>query len=788
MKVLSALVPFCLIAGIFAAEDGRQNPCLNPVEFEAPLAGGAVTLVKEGAAAAAIVIAGEALKSKKGVEYQAATELAEYVRLATGAALPIRSDAEQVSGTLILVGDSKLTEQLKITASDLPMEGFRVATFADGLAIVGRQPDLKITPESKGTLWGVYDFLERYFGIRWYYPGEDGRVIPKRESFVVEPVRYKDHPRRLMRSIWPPAPPQYRGATASYIVMACHTPLNFGRHFKDAPECFEQRLDGTRDGGMPCYGNPKTVRLMIQDLDDFYTKGDKTPWLHSDGKSLWFPPTDKVYYISPPDKGVDCHCEFCGKLIDPKAPDLGRASRVMERFVVGMAEEIAKKWPGVTVGYLPYANYTLPPADFKFPDNVVASLCLMRGVNEQNPEVALDHDRMIAGWVKATGRRIRLWEYPCWPQDDTALPFQYPHIVKAFQQRHRDDNDGSFLCAGYWPVELGNDGMWKSQAPTYYCWFRLLWNPDFDVDAALKEYLELMFGPAKEPMGKILSCLTDRWEKTVWKEQPAGHHASPSQINEETMPRAEALKLRAWLADARSLAADGTQERRRVDYFGQAVEIFLKESDTYHEGGKDLPTLPILKVGGNPKLDGILGDPCWKDAAAQPFKMAYDAKEPKPDRATTVQGVWTEQGVTFAFRLLEPDIASIKAACTVHDQDVYGDDCIEIFLDVEGKRSKYYQIVANSLGALYDGTAAGKEWNTAGTRAAACKDKDFWTLEVFVPFSDFPEKPQVKIGSVWYGNFCRSRWGKGFELQRWSTLKRPSNLDFSAFGKLRFVE
>ena len=70
----------------------------------------------------------------------------------------------------------------------------------------------------------------------------------------------------------------------------------------------------------------------------------------------------------------------------------------------------------------------------------------------------------------------------------------------------------------------------------------------------------------------------------------------------------------------------------------------------------------------------------------------------------------------------------------------------------------------------------------------AWKGKDFWSLEVFVPFGDFPEKPAVKIGSVWYANFVRDRYHGKMELQRWSTLYDPSNLNFSAFGKLRFVE
>lgn len=790
LKTLFCLASVYICAAGVALGGKPENPCLNPVRFERSPRGKAVTLVKEGAPAATIVIADEALKTKKGVEYQAAAELAAYVRLATGAELPIKSDTEEIAGTLILVGDSKRTEARKISAADLPMEGFRVTTFPDGLAIVGRQPDLKITPESKGTLWGVYDFLERYLGIRWYYPGDVGRVVPQAKSLVIDPVAYTDHPRRLMRSVYPPAPPQYRVATATYMNMFCHTPGNFGIHFNEAPECFEQRIDGTRDPGMPCYGNPKTVELMLRDIDNYLARGSKGPWSW-DGTNLnaGLPPTERVVYISPPDKMVDCHCEYCSKLTDANARDLGRASLILAQFVSRMGLEIQKKWPLMTVGYLPYSNYTLPPENLKLPGNVVVSLCLMRGVNGQHPDASADHDRMIAGWVKATGRPIRLWEYPCWPQDDTALPFQYPHVIKEFQMRHPNDVEGSFLCTGYWPDELGRDGMWKSQAPTYYCWLRLLWNPDFNVDAALKEYVDLMFGPARRPMGRILASLMDRWESTIWKQPPTGHHASPSQINEETMPRAEALKLRDWLAEARTLAAEGTLERRRVDFFGQAVEVFLKESETYHEGGKNLPALTVLKVGGNPKLDGKLDDPCWKDAVAQPFVMSRDAKAPDADKATTVQAVWTEQGVIFGFKLLEPDVTRIKASFSQHDQDIYFDDCVEIFLDVEGRRSKYYQIIANSVGALYDGTAAGKEWNAEGAKAVVHKDKDFWSIEVFVPFSDFPEKPQVKIGSVWYGNFCRTRYMHPEPtIQRWSTLKRYSNLDFSAFGKLRFVE
>lgn len=774
-----------------ASAENLANPALNPVTFLPQSAGQPVVLVKDGAPAATVVITDKVLKSKKGMEFEAATELANFVKLATGAVLPIVSDTANIPGTLVLIGESRLTQEKGISAADLPPEGFRVKTFRNGLAIVGHAPVAGAELDRGGLLWGVYDVLERYLGIRWYYPGEDGRIIPQTKDFAVKPVHYTDHPVRVMRKITEAIPLQYRAANSTPIGMACHTPLSFHKvHFKDAPECFELTVDGKRNRGMPCYGNPKTVELMIQDLENFYTKGDNRPWLHYDGTCLWGPPTDKVYYISPSDKSVDCHCEYCTKLTDTGAKELGRTSKLVGLFVAKMATEIKKRWPNVVVHYMPYINYTLPPEGVVFPDNVVASVCMMHGAaNDKEPAVAADNDLMIAGWVKLTGKPVRLWEYPCWPVDDTSLPFQYPHVVKAFHQRHRADVEGSYLCTGFYPSELSKkDAVWASQTPTMYCWFRVLWNPDFNVDAALSEYLDLMYGPAKEPMGEIVKTFTDRWENTRWQDPVAGHHISPRQVNEETMPRQEALKLKEMLAKARNLAGEDTVYRRRVDLCGKAVEIFLKESDNYHEGGKDLPTLTVLKVGGNPKLDGQLDDPCWKDAVAQPFKMAYDKVNTVPVNGTTVQAVWTDTGVTFGFKLTEPDVDKIKATCTRHDQDVYGDDSIEMFLDISGERKKYYQIVANSLGAIYDGTAEGKDWNANNAKAVAYKGKDFWSLEIFVPFSGFSEKPEVKIGSVWYANFMRERYREKWELQRWSTLYGQSNLNFSAFGKLRFVE
>jgi len=793
-----------LLAGCSTGPYG-YHPGLNPVSLQPAPAGRPVVLVEGGEARATVVVPAAALKEKGSIENVAAQELVRHVKQSTGATLlVVGDDAAPAEGALVLIGQTKQTAQLGISADELPLEGFRVRTFDDGklygVAVLGRPVrEGEPTGAANATLWGVYDLLERFVGVRWYYPGEDGYVVPEHKDVAIRPVHYTDAPVRSKRTMYGPvqgmntnlAFRRYRHGNAAVVThTACHSPGSWNVH-KDHPETFELMVDGKRHHNMPCYGNPKTAELYIADLERFYKDGNTAVWTHPwpNVDSAWFPPTEKVIPISPPDKGVECHCDYCKPLYDQDADRHGRASRVVANHVKLVAEEVKKRWPDKLVWYLPYANYTTPPADLELPGNVVVGLCLMHGAaNAKEPTCAARHDEWIAGWGRITGRPVHLWEYMCWPADNTALPFQYPHVLKAFAQRHRHDVEGTFINGGAGPPGLPGS-YWAFQHPTLYCWFRVMWSPEFDVDAALDEYVRLMYGPARKPMGKLLNHLITRWEDVRWELPPAGHNISPRSVHEETMPREEALKLGKWLADARKRAGEDTVYRRRVEFFGRAIDMFMDESKEYHEG-TGVPVLPVLKVGGDPVVDGKLDEPAWQDAVAQPFVRAKDSSNPQPEAATSVQGVWTERGITLGFRLTEPNIGKLRAQRTARDQDVFWDDCIEMFLDISGKRASYYQIVLNSIGTIFDRhSQTGSEWNGEGMKVAAHVGKDFWSLEVFIPYGAFTEKITPKINDVWYANFTRSRFGGGkWELTRWSTKYRASNLDFSAFGKLKFVE
>ncbi len=796
----------CLAAAMVACGASAQlaNPALNPVRFHEAPGHEALTLVAPGAPAT-IVVADGTLADREAVTTVAARELAELVGLSTGVEPTIVEVAEApASGPVILVGVSALSEELGIGAGDLPLEGFRVQSFAAaggryGVAIVGRMPEGNEPDAPNGTLWGVYDWLERVVGIRWYYPNEDGRVVPRHESLIMPATHYTDAPHTLKRTLYGPTKGYdwkrmerwlRAGNSSPTPGTYCHSPASWSIHYEEYPETFELQLDGSRSTFMPCYGNPKTAEVYLEDLERFYRDGDWAVWKHPSANSPWHGPSGNVIPVSPPDKGVACVCEYCKVLFDNDAPSYARASRVVAHHVRLVAEGARERWPEKVVWYLPYSNYTVPPADLELPDNVIAGICLMYGAgNAKEPSLSAIHDQWIADWQRITGRPVHLWEYQCWPADDTSLPFQYPHVLQSFYQRHREDVEGSFINFGYAPAGL-KGGSYATTHPTIYVWLRLMWNPDFDVDAALAEYTALMYGPAAGPMGMLLSTLTHRWEDTRWETPPGSHRISPRHVHEETMPRAEALKLAAFLDQARRLAGEDTLWRRRVDFLGDAVDIFLEESRDYHEG-TGRPVLPVLRVGDIPEIDGRLDDLAWGDAPQQAFVNATDMTQPEPEAATFLRAIWTDTGIAFGLRCSEPLPEKIRATRSVHDQDVYVDDCVELFIDAAGTRAEYAQIVVNSLGAVFDRHSdEGADWNVAGLRSAAHVGEDYWSVEVFIPFGSLPGLEKgPKVGDLWYANFTRSRHAGGaFQLTRWSTRHQPSNLDFSAFGQLRFVE
>ena len=147
----------------------------------------AATLVKNGKAASFVIIPEKAQPSVK----VAAEELVYHIRKATGAKLPVYTEnavPASAKGDRIYLGACKKRIS---DPSKLPPAGFLIKAEKNTLYIVGNDRDTGPVGSSwhavwHGTLWGVYEFLEKEMGVRWIWAGETGEVIPKCKNIVVK--------------------------------------------------------------------------------------------------------------------------------------------------------------------------------------------------------------------------------------------------------------------------------------------------------------------------------------------------------------------------------------------------------------------------------------------------------------------------------------------------------------------------------------------------------------------------------------------------------------------------
>jgi len=105
-----------------------------------------ITLVSEGKPRASIVVAQNPTPSAR----LAALELQYHIRKITEAVVPIRTDREEITGTRILVGESKQTNAMGIKGDDFKSLEYLIQFRPDTITLIGR--DWQDTEENRKEL------------------------------------------------------------------------------------------------------------------------------------------------------------------------------------------------------------------------------------------------------------------------------------------------------------------------------------------------------------------------------------------------------------------------------------------------------------------------------------------------------------------------------------------------------------------------------------------------------------------------------------------------------------
>lgn len=780
------------------------------------------TLVRGGKGAAAIVIPDEKgadvsrLKDGRknlGIYELAAEELQYYVERSTGARLPIVRAADFGDGPAVFIGMSDAARKAGFTQPELDPEAFQVITRNNCLAILGTDkkvgmlggPDGTVVEEPliqiMGQLFGVYDFIERYLGVRFYWQREDGTVVPGESDVMVPPVNYTDWPVMTDREMWrlhgiadggPDPWLFYRKWRAGYGtgIKINHTHHGgWGKEYGDThPEYFALKKDGTRaiktvHGSDLCYSNPDVMRQDIENLKRFYeTRGEwRGPW----GDWVMLPRASHIPFL-PSDCFGGCECAGCKKIVNRRRieiPGLEGQTELIHHYNAAIAGEIGKLWPEKWVVAGAYSEYTLPPETVTFPDNVIAVVCIMDGLAYHKEPTTREYwFEVIDKWTKLTGGRpIHIWHYGCWPQEGTMAPVHIPRLTVEWHRAAKGRVAGEMVCG------ILDDNFALGHLSAYF-WARAMWNPDFDVDAALDEYYRLMYGPAEPAMKQYFNLMIDRWEKTIWGVKAGRIGGLPvDKLYRETYPEEIRAELQALEQKATEQAGIDTLWRKRVDYVVAAHRDFYREGETFDRLGRG-STLYVER--GTPgAIDGKLDDDCWK-APGGKF-LTRNTGDTVPYRSR-VKAVYDDLAFYIAARFDEPEMNKIVATARHRDDPSWAEDSIEIFLSPRDYPEHYVQIAVNTNGAVFDGwkpaIAGFSDKKNFRIDPKVSQDDKGWNLEIKIPYSEL-EVPAPQPGSAWRGNFIWNR-GKFSEkgLYAFSPTMGQSNHNTKFFGMLIFTD
>lgn len=454
-------------------------------------------LVKEGASTYQIVLRADASPSEK----QAATDIQSHVKACAGVELPIVTEPA-AEKSMIVLGCGPMAEKLGVSpaAAELGEQGYVIKTVDPHVVIAGTSV--------AGTLYGAYEFLESVFGVRWYAPGVT--KTPEVQDVALPALDKLVKPAFLMRHTsyeWPDGDADFRarqrenagkggpdnpqgiqhahdGRAHSYFRYV--SPDEF---FDTHPEYFSE-IGGIRrrEETQLCLTNPDVLEIVTERML----------------KRMEEAPEYRQYNFSQKDYYNYCQCPKCAAMNE----QYGTMGGTQFWFVNQLAERTSKVHPDKFIGTLAYMYTEEPPEGLTMHPNVAVWLCHMYPSCDSHPIAACpfngDYKRRAEAWAKLCSH-LYVWHYIV----DFAHyynPFPNFNAMAADLRFYRGIGVEGIYLQGM--GHKGGGGEFSLLRPYYG--MKLLWNPDLDADALMRDFLDGYYGAASAPIRSYIKLLQDK--------------------------------------------------------------------------------------------------------------------------------------------------------------------------------------------------------------------------------------------------------------------------------------
>jgi len=471
-----------------------------------------LTLVEDGAPVSTIVVSDDA--SDKTLT--AARELQHYIEKISGAKLPIVTDEQNTTGTLIMVGKSRLADKMDV---DIP-SGLTNARRDEGFVIVCKSDRLLLAGNDEGpyhgTEYAVYDFLER-LSVRWYMPGEFGDIAPEQSTIRFSEMEIRETPDFVMRNWWLHTTEEMGELERRWKIRNKMNPESMfaipgdssARNIVDAglfeqhPEYFAMNADGSRNPHLPNLSHPKAVEIAANIIKESLRN---SPGANSFG----FAPDDGMPVDFDPDT-MKRNQRFVDLLGRPGVPAELSISEEWLTFVNNVTALVREEFPDVYIATNGYANRNIPPQGVELNDHLVVMFAAiwsdtLHAYDDPKSWQAVRQGQMLKEWAS---RCENVWIYG----------YNYVNLVSALTPVPRVRKLArEFPLMKKWGVMGFLDetrNVWaECGITTRYVRAKLEWDADADVEAILNDFYSNWYGKAATPARKFWDALENAVEST----------------------------------------------------------------------------------------------------------------------------------------------------------------------------------------------------------------------------------------------------------------------------------
>ncbi|MCR5229195.1 MAG: DUF4838 domain-containing protein [Solobacterium sp.] len=440
----------------------------------------------------------------------AAEVLSEYLTYLDGNDYPIIRDNQPFAGFRFCIGATSVYDTSDIAGKSA--DSYVLAPFRNGLAIYGAG--------SRGTVYGVFTFLEDFCGYRCFtwlsgmVKTSDKMNLPDKR---IEYNTYFEYRNTDWRSGWTPlyslanklngdlqgAVTAEQGGHIPYLSGSSHTLSNVfcssDKYFSSHPEYFALH-DGQRVPGQLCLTNDDVYRIVLDEVLELLAEE------HNPNADL------QIISLSQADNLDYCECDNCRSLDEANGSHAGSLLTFVNRIAGAVRE---KGYDNVAFDTFAYRYTRKAPSAVVPADNVIIRLCTFEccfshAIDDphcpENKELMKD----LEEWSRICGR-MYIWDYTT----------NYAFTLGIFPDFHvLQKNMQSFCEHGVRGVyEEGNYYIYLCDTEfadlRTYLIAKLLENPYCDYDAAMLDFCTYYYGAGGQYIKAAVDEITDHTKDHV---------------------------------------------------------------------------------------------------------------------------------------------------------------------------------------------------------------------------------------------------------------------------------